>query len=264
MVHLTNKNKFQIDSIIPKDNFFENDPEHVNRYLFVSEFIKDKIVLDAACGMGYGTKYLSKFAKKVVGVDIDEKYIEFANKKYREEKLEFLTNDVMKINFSNEMFDIVTSFETIEHLTKPEIFLEKISKVLKNNGKLFLSTPNWELSPKDSGKPINKFHVKEYSKKELEEMLLPYFSKVNILGQHLKNKNPELVQDYIKKYNTWNKMPKFLRNIIPNFIKIQLIKLMKLQRYDNPNFSYKDYIVEDFDPSLSLVLFAICENPKNI
>ncbi|HEY1869765.1 MAG TPA: class I SAM-dependent methyltransferase, partial [Chitinophagaceae bacterium] len=71
--------------------------EHFHRYHHVLELAKDKIVLDIACGEGYGTAILAEKAKKVYGVDIDKICIEHAKQKYQNNNLEFLLGNVVSI-----------------------------------------------------------------------------------------------------------------------------------------------------------------------
>ena len=52
--------------------------EHWHRYLFARRFAKDRRVVDAACGEGYGSALLSEVAGDVVGIDIDAKTIAHA------------------------------------------------------------------------------------------------------------------------------------------------------------------------------------------
>ena len=49
--------------------------EHLHRYYFALHFVKNKEVLDLACGEGYGSYILSKFTEYTVGIDFDEKII---------------------------------------------------------------------------------------------------------------------------------------------------------------------------------------------
>ena len=65
--------------------------EHIVRYLFASQFVRSKVVLDAACGTGYGSSLLlDKGAKKVIGVDISKDAIDYCNQNYKKENLEYL------------------------------------------------------------------------------------------------------------------------------------------------------------------------------
>jgi 2-polyprenyl-3-methyl-5-hydroxy-6-metoxy-1,4-benzoquinol methylase len=121
---------------------------HKDRYFFAADYIKANMkggitVLDAACGTGYGSEILKKTAAQVFGVDISPQAIEYASRKYGGKECVFKTDDVTKLSvFSKEYFDAVVSFETIEHIEEPLVFLERIKSLLKPGGVLILSTPN--------------------------------------------------------------------------------------------------------------------------
>ncbi|NJM51942.1 MAG: class I SAM-dependent methyltransferase [Blastocatellia bacterium] len=96
-------------------------------------YIKDKQVLDIACGTGYGLAFLKGSAKSVTGVDVD---IEAAKQAKSEcdEKAHVLLGDGTNLPFHDESFDVVTSFETLEHLHDRKLFLSELKRVLKPNG----------------------------------------------------------------------------------------------------------------------------------
>ncbi len=54
--------------------------EHIVRYAATENIVRDKVVLDIAAGSGYGTFEISRFAKKVYGVDLDENAVAYAKK----------------------------------------------------------------------------------------------------------------------------------------------------------------------------------------
>lgn len=154
--------------------------EHIIRYELAKSFIKGKEVLDIACGTGYGSHILSKAgAKRVIGMDIDKKALRMARQKYLEENLEFKHGDAEKIGLEDDSADIITSFETIEHLDDPKQFLREIKRVLKDNGLLILSTPNREVSGQQ-----NPYHVHEFEREELEKFLKHYFDHISVIEQH--------------------------------------------------------------------------------
>lgn len=159
--------------------------EHTARYEFVKNFCKDKIVLDIACGSGYGTKLLSEEAKKVIGVDISKKVIEFAIGNYSSDKTKYVVSDCSLIDFPKKYFDIIVSFETIEHLEreKLEMFMEKCESFLRDDGAMYISTPNKKITSPFTDFPLNKFHVHEFSKKELENLLKKHFVNIEFFGQ---------------------------------------------------------------------------------
>ena len=91
--------------------------EHWHRYMFASYFTKNCNVLDIACGEGYGSAYLSKNAKEVIGVDISPETVEWAKKTYINHNLKFITGSCEMIPVDGKnIFDVIVSFETIEHI----------------------------------------------------------------------------------------------------------------------------------------------------
>jgi len=261
MVRLRGKKKLY-QSAFPQKNFYDNDPEQVSRYVYALKFVKNKIVLDVACGRGYGTYFISKKSKAMVGVDIRKDYIEFARNNYSSNNLQFLESDATKINLSDNTFDVIISFETIEHLQDADSFLREVIRLLKDDGILLLSTPNRDLNPQDHSKPTNELHVKEYTEMELRESLSRFFSRVEIMGQNPKSVNIALVQDYLRKYNYWNSIPPALRKLFPNALKNRLIKTLRFRRGPYSNFSWDNVVIEKFDPNLSFTLVALCKEPR--
>ena len=81
--------------------------EHMQRYNFAKKFVKDKCVLDAACGEGYGSKMLSECAKSVVGIDVDETAVSQAKEKYKANQLSFVVGTIAKLPFEDNSFDVV-------------------------------------------------------------------------------------------------------------------------------------------------------------
>ncbi|MGV3697944.1 class I SAM-dependent methyltransferase [Flavobacterium sp.] len=156
--------------------------EHLHRYSIVSEYIENKVVLDIACGEGYGSNIMSEKAQLVYGVDIDQTTIELASRKYVKPNLKFSHGDATNIPMEDDSVDVVVSFETIEHHDQHEKMMSEIKRVLKPNGLMIISTPD-KLYYSDIPKFNNKFHVKELYKKEFYSLIEGYFSKVQMLTQ---------------------------------------------------------------------------------
>ncbi len=156
--------------------------EHIARYLFAMQFVKEKVVLDIASGSGYGSEILVNEgkAKKVIGIDISKEAIKYAQEKYGSKKIEFLQGDCRDIPLKDKSVDAVVSFETIEHIEEHEQFMKEIRRVLRKTGVVVISTPNTSVYPKG-----NEFHKKELSRREFETLLKKNFKNVNILYQDL-------------------------------------------------------------------------------
>lgn len=158
--------------------------EHWARYLFANQFVKDKTVLDIACGEGYGSYYMSKNALKVVGADISGEAVKYATARYVNANLSFEKMSIENISYPEHTFDVVVSFETIEHVDEnvQEKAFREYARVLKENGVLIVSTPNTQSPNYFKG---NIFHKKELSVAELQKKLKKYFKKIYLFGQSL-------------------------------------------------------------------------------
>lgn len=136
--------------------------DHVGRYTFAAKYV-DGLVLDCACGVGYGTYLLSPFCYEVFGVDVSESAIEFANQHYPIQNGGYITSDVFQL-FGQ--WDWIVSFETIEHIGDAE----KLVKEYRNKaGRLIASVPNEKLEPKTPGR--FPFHHRHYTPTEFQELL---------------------------------------------------------------------------------------------
>jgi len=170
---------FLVPSAVP-ENIYQ---EHISRYEFAARLTTNKVILDIACGSGYGASFLKKRgAKTVVGGDVHEDAIEYAKMRH-EEELYFLRLDAMHLPFSKNTFDVIVSFETIEHLKDNRRFLSVCKEVLKKDGFFVCSTPNGLVTFSDSGRPLNPFHVCEFTVKEFYDLLNEYFRHVSIYAQ---------------------------------------------------------------------------------
>ncbi len=164
--------------------FNETAIEHLHRYAMALELVAGKRVLDIACGEGYGTALLSGKAKKITGVDIDKRSIDAASQKYKSPNVEFLTGSVEKIPGAGNQFDVVVSFETIEHISDHEVMLSEIKRVLNSDGLLIISTPN-KKNYTDSAATKNPFHVKELYEQEFRSLIQQHFAHVRFLYQQI-------------------------------------------------------------------------------
>jgi ubiquinone/menaquinone biosynthesis C-methylase UbiE len=167
--------------------------DHKARYEFAAEYVKDKIVLDISCGTGYGSKILYKRgAAKVIGIDISSDSIDFAVANYKTKGIDFEVGNILSIPYPENYYDVITCFETIEHINSQEKVLSELKRVLKPNGLLIISSPNRKLtSPFKSikDKPNNRFHIVEYTEEEFAELLGKYFEVLEIYGQRAIHKS---------------------------------------------------------------------------
>jgi ubiquinone/menaquinone biosynthesis C-methylase UbiE len=152
----------------------ETMTEHLHRYAVARQYVKGKAVLDIACGEGYGSRLLSQNALAVTGVDIDAATIDHAAKKYTARNLSFVKGDIVNIPFEAASFDVVVSFETLEHTDQHQKALSEIKRVLRPGGILLISTPE-KKKYTDAPGNMNPFHKKELYRDEFVSLLAAYF-----------------------------------------------------------------------------------------
>lgn len=158
--------------------------EHLHRYAMAKDFAAGKVVLDIACGEGYGSAVLAGAAARVYGVDIAPDAIAHAKAKYQRPNVEFLTGRCADIPLADGTADLVVSFETIEHHTEHEGMFAEIKRVLRPGGMLIMSSPD-KLEYTERANHANAYHVKELYAEEFQQLLERYFTHVAILGQRV-------------------------------------------------------------------------------
>ena len=157
--------------------------EHWHRYHFAAPLVAGLDVLDVACGEGYGSALLATRAATVIGADIAPSAVEHARARYAAvANLEFRQADCAALPFADASFDAVVSFETIEHITAQEAFLDEIRRVLRPDGLLILSCPN-KAEYTDRRGVTNEFHVRELYRAELAALIASRFAHAVWYGQ---------------------------------------------------------------------------------
>lgn len=159
--------------------------EHWHRYVFAQPLASGRRVLDAACGEGYGSALLARTAASVVGVDLDPATVDHARRRYGTwANVEYRCASVAAIDEPDGAFDLIVSFETIEHLAEQAQMLAEFRRLLAPAGLLLLSSPDREIYNRGAAEP-NPFHVRELDRGELLDLLRPHFPAVRLYGQKL-------------------------------------------------------------------------------
>lgn len=144
--------------------------EHQARYDFVKSHCKGR-VLDIACGSGYGADHIhNPQVTGYVGVDIDAATVAYATEHYGGENRQFLVGDALDKTLPSKLgtFDVIISFETIEHFHGDRQFLQTLYDLLVPGGTLFISTP----FGRGVGQPCTcPYHVHQYTEAEFLERL---------------------------------------------------------------------------------------------
>jgi len=248
---------------------------HERTYLYVLPSIKNKRVLDFGCGEGYGSQILSSDAQHVTAIDVSSETIQKAQQKYAAQHIHFQATEPVEnapLPFHDNSFDVVLSFQVIEHVKDVDTYLNEIMRVLAPGGYFFLSTPNAKSRLLPFQNPWNKFHRREYTADSLTTTLHQKFRNTKLLG--LSFSEPWVhVENRRVSFNKWLLWP-VTNKLIPDALRRYLLhkiwnaaallktkKIIKDSKNDFPDIT--DAIVTDKGLPKCPSLLAICTNAKN-
>lgn len=210
-----------------------------------------KTILEIGSGMGYGINYLQPVAEKYIALD---KYrSEAVSKALHEGKINFLQMKVpMLTGIEDNSIDCVVSFQVIEHIRNDKLFLKEVHRVLAPCGKLIVTTPNIKMSL-----TRNPWHIREYTKDEIENLFSLYFKSIKLLGVFGNDKvmlyyenNKEAVKKFTRfdifNFQYW--IPRFILKIPYNILnRINRKKLLGKNKDKTLEITTSDYILKEAD-----------------
>jgi 2-polyprenyl-3-methyl-5-hydroxy-6-metoxy-1,4-benzoquinol methylase len=165
--------------------------DHVYRYMHAKDLAKGP-VLDAACGIGYGSWILAEHDLDVVAVDIEREAIEYGRRFYAHGNIEWIISDLTERPWGSRKFKTIVSFETLEHLQDPEKALKLFHESLEDDGKLICSVPNEQFYPfaEYNGEGETYPHRRHYTPAEFQELLFNAGFTIIHRGTQLNKKGP--------------------------------------------------------------------------
>jgi SAM-dependent methyltransferase len=155
---------------------------HLKAYEEATSLAAGKVILDLGCNNGYGSAALREICSQVAALDVSPAAIEDAQRRFAGRGIDFRLYDGRNIPFANRSFDMVVSFQVIEHLEDTAPYLTEIARVLRPSGVVLFTTPNAAIRLDQDMKPWNEFHVREYRAHELADLLKGVFGDVHVRG----------------------------------------------------------------------------------
>jgi SAM-dependent methyltransferase len=137
-------------------------------------------VLDFGCGAGEGTAAMAPHAASILGVDVAAEAIEHAREQNAGPNIGFETvGDA--VPRPDGSFDVVCSFQVLEHVADPDAYLAEARRLLRPGGVLLLATPDRRTRLLRWQRPWNRWHVREWEPEGLARLLRRHFAAVEVL-----------------------------------------------------------------------------------
>ncbi len=215
---------------------------HIAAYEFASKWVTPgETVLDLACGTGYGVEWLERAgAGKIIGVDYSRDAVHYARTHLPDDgRGGFMIGDGLRCGLRDDAFDLIICMQTVEHVPDAELFLTEMTRVLKDGGTMLISTPNKVFYSPDAERPLNPYHVVEFTLETLQQLLSNHFAHVQVFGQQPQN---ALVKATAKRWAP------------PAAVRRLLLKLPFVQNYFASNAS--TFVSENVDGCR--IFFAVC------
>lgn len=249
---------------ITSDKIVSDNPIHqrlLQAYYLAQPHIQGDL-LEIGCGEGRGIELLEPLCETYLGIDKNHEILDALSLKYPNLKFSQAVIPPLK-ELPSDRFDVVVSFQVIEHIKNDQLYLEEIHRVLRSGGKALITTPNRKKSL-----TRNPWHVREYVNTELEQLVGSIFREVTLKGIA----GSEKVMTYyrqnkesVERITRWDfldlqhKLPApFLR--IPYDL-LNRLNRNKLQHGDNAlvsSITHDDYPLVD-DTSECLDFFCVLE-----
>lgn len=232
---------------------------HLAAYRFAAGRARGRAVLDAGCGEGYGASLIAGVATRVLGVDRPEA-VATAARRHARPGLEFRPLDLTRLDTFGEQFDLVVSFQVIEHVVDPVGYLRALAGRVRPGGELIVTTPNRLMSVSE-----NPYHLREWTAPELLELAAPVIPGVTLLGVH--GSDRVLAYEHarggqVRRVLRWD--PLGLRRLLPEvvvrtaFPRLARLVRRRLREGGAPAADASDFSVgpEQLDRALDLMLVA--------
>ena len=245
--------KSYTDSI---SNIWHNDLEYIQRWKEVENFNDHKgKILDMACGVGTFMFHGLRKGYNIYGIEPEEYKLQYMNMKIDEMNYpQEWKNKIIKgigenLPFEDNTFDYIITYQTLEHVQNVEKCIDEMLRVLKGGGKLKIQAPDYDsffephyllpFLPK-MNKKLASIYLKLLGRPTIGLDTLTWIttkSILNILDKYNDIEVINLSQLYkdrkINIIKSKYKLPKFISNIVVNFIYYKKVYMAKEEKQIN-------------------------------
>jgi cyclopropane fatty-acyl-phospholipid synthase-like methyltransferase len=157
--------KFKQDSVYPihKRLFLENGMTDIYEYLIAKVNIKEKKVLDAGCGVGFGSfLFLKNGAIEVTGISLSDEEIKRANEMKKALGFENATFEKATFDAVSHPYDVIFCVESLKHSLNIEKSFSTLLDNLNDNGKIVIVDDFFNGDENSISNSLNKnWHLNE-------------------------------------------------------------------------------------------------------
>jgi 2-polyprenyl-3-methyl-5-hydroxy-6-metoxy-1,4-benzoquinol methylase len=253
--------------LVPTSNFSTMEEYvgyliHRKAYEEAANLVRGKGLLDWGCNNGYGIEILRDMGcANAAGLDVSPAAIAEARSRLGAD-IELILHDGAT-SLPSGKFEVVTSFQCIEHVSDHRSYLQAIVRVLKPGGLAIFTTPNAAIRIDPGMKPWNEFHVTEFRAHELRALLSPCFRNVKVRGLFAAEKIYRVEVDRCARARQAARGPSLrgvLRSITPPSVRKLIRSTTANGGAPDMHCSTADLYYKDSDLDLSLDLMAVCES----
>ena len=233
---------------------------HRAAYRFAREQAQGNRVLDLGSGSGYGTAELAGAPALLAGLDRV-----WPDRGARSAETNFVRGDLNALPLASDSFDLVVSFQVIEHLEDPTLYLEAMARLLRPEGLAILTTPNLLTSDRE-----NPYHVHEYTGDELAGVLGQHFDAVEMRGVGMSEPASRYHQARLERIRRIVRIdPLRLRHRLPQglvewlFAQFALVVRRGISKDEGlPDVDWRDFPIGAADAEC-VDLLALCRKPRS-
>lgn len=217
-------------------------------------------VIDVGCGTGYGTSMLAESSERVFGIDRV-----LPERAQRGCGARFVIGDLHSLPLQPGHFDLVVSFQVIEHFDDPTFYVDALASLCSSDGLALVTTPNILMSD-----GVNPYHIHEYTADELARTLGRRFGQVEVLGIRASERAQRMLDQRSRRIRRIMRLdPLRLRDRLPRplveWLFAQFALLVRrpgsTASNDEPEMNSSDFPTgEATDDCLDLL--AMCRNPR--
>jgi SAM-dependent methyltransferase len=123
-------------------NYANLKAEFLQKAILVKKYCPKGRLLDVGCALGFFVEVAKDFGFDAYGIDFSD-YAILQAKLRLGDKVSRVNLEKDALHFEKGSFDVITMWDVLEHLKNPEVQIQRMSKLLKKNGFLFITTVNY-------------------------------------------------------------------------------------------------------------------------